>query len=144
MVVPTTNSIEYIENNLRFLKLELPIRQDFSWKGNSFINTTTLDPDLRYLDDWDYVYDSVGIPLTINSISIDSTIKVSQRDDFLGQDPAIPGTLYAERNYGVEKYGKGIGLIYKEFLHWEYQGQESGVPGSYVGYGIKLSITGHN
>ena len=122
MVVPTTNSIEYIENNLRFLKLELPIKQDFSWKGNSYIDTYSINSDVKYLDDWDYIYDSIDVPLTINSLTIDSTIKVSERDEFLGQDPSIPGTQYAEKNYAVEKYGKGIGLIYREFLHWEYQG----------------------
>ena len=31
MVIPTATSIEYVENNLRFLKLELPIKQDFSF-----------------------------------------------------------------------------------------------------------------
>jgi hypothetical protein len=143
MVVPTENSIEYVENNLRFLKLELPIKQDFSWKGNSYIDTYSANSDVRYLDDWDYVYDSIGVPLTINSLTIENTLKVSERDEFLGQDPSIPGTEYGEKNYSVEKYGKGIGLIYREFIHWEYQGPQSSSPG-FTGYGIKLSITDHN
>jgi hypothetical protein len=144
MVVPTQNSIEYVENNLRFLKLELPIKQDFSWKGNSYIDTYSINSDFKYLDSWDYIYDSIDVPLTINSLKIDSTLKVAERDEFLGQDPSIPGTQYAEKNYAMEKYGKGIGLIYREFLHWEYQGGQSGVPGYFVGYGIKLSIINHN
>ena len=143
-IVPAGNSIEYVENNQRFLKLELPIRQDFSWKGNSYIDTYSVNSDVKYLDDWDYTYDSIDVPLTINSLTIDSTLKVSERDEFLGQDPSIPGTQYAEKTYSLEKYGKGIGLIYREFLHWEYQGDQSGVPGYFVGYGVKLSITGHN
>ncbi len=144
MVVPAANSIEFVENNLRYLKLELPIKHDFSWKGNSFIDTYSNYTDVKYLEDWDYIYDSVGMPLTINSITIDSTIKVFERDEFLGQDPSIPGTQYAEKNYAVEKYGKDIGLIYKEFLHWEYQGAQPGRPAYYVGYGVKLSIIDHN
>lgn len=144
MVIPTSNSIEYIENNLRFLKLELPVKQDFSWKGNSYIDTYSINSELQYLDDWDYIYDSIDAPLTINSLSIDSTITVDARDEFLGQDPSIPGTQYAEKTYALEKYGKGIGLIYREFLHWEYQGGETGVPGYFVGYGVKLSIIDHN
>lgn len=144
MAIPTQNSVEYIENNLRFVKLMLPVKQDFSWKGNSYIDTYSNDLGVTYLDDWDYVYDSVGMPLTINSISIDSTVSVDERNEFLGQDPSIPGTQYAEKTYSIEKYGKGIGLIYREFLHWEYQGPQPGTPGYYVGYGIKLSITDHN
>lgn len=144
MVVPTANSIEFVENNLRYLKLEQPIRQDFSWKGNNFIDTYSNYTDVKYLEDWDYIYDSINVPLTINSIAIDSTIKVFERDEFLGQDPSIPGTQYAEKNYSVEKYGKGIGLIYREFLHWEYQGEQPGRPAYYDGYGVTLSIIDHN
>lgn len=150
MVTLTGNSVEYNENNLRFVKLRLPVVQDFSWKGNSFINTTSNDPGLQYLDDWDYIYDSVGIPLTINSLVIDSTVKVFERDEFLGKDPTNASTQYAEKTYSVEKYGKGIGLIYREFLRWEYQGPQPPypaspvVPGYYVGYGVKMSIIDHN
>jgi hypothetical protein len=144
MAIPTKNSVELVENNLRFIKLMSPIKQDFSWKGNSYIDTYSNDLGVTYLDDWDYVYDSVGASLTINSLNIDSTVSVDERDEFLGQDPSLPGTQYAEKTYSIEKYGKGIGLIYREFLHWEFQGGQTGTPDYYVGYGIKLSITGHN
>lgn len=144
MVTPTENSIEYVENNMRFIKLKLPIVPDYSWKGNKYIDTYNANTDVRYLDDWDYIYDSVGDPVTINSIAINETTTVLQRDEFLGQDPGITGTQYAEKNYSIEKYGKGIGLIYREFLHWEYQGPQPGRAGYYDGYGIKMTITGHN
>ena len=144
MAVPIGNSIEYIENNLRFLKLEMPVKDGFSWPGNSYIDTYSIYSDLQFMADWSYSYDSVDVPLTINSIPVDSTIKVAERDEFLGQDPSIPGTQYAERTYSVEKYGKGIGLIYRDFLHWEYQGGLTGMPGYYVGYGIRLSMLSHN
>ena len=144
LVVPTEAAIEYVENNQRFLKLVLPVKQDFSWKGNAYIDTYSVDSEVKYLDDWDYIYDSVGVPLTFNSLMIDSTVKVSERDEFLGQDPSIPGTQFGERNYSVEKYGKGIGLIYREFLHWEYQGGQGSTPGYFNGYGVKMTITDHN
>lgn len=144
MVVPTSNSIEFVENNLRFQKLKLPVKDGFSWKGNSFIDTYSLNSEIKYLEDWDYTYDSVNVPLAIGGLNFDSTITVLQRDEFLGQDPAIQGTQYAEKNYGVEKYAKSVGLIYKEFIHWEYQGAQPGKDAYYVGYGIKLSIIDHN
>lgn len=144
MVTPTNGQLEVIENNLRFIKLMLPIKQDFSWKGNKYIDTYSTNFEQRYLDDWDYIYDSVGAPLTINDISFDSTIKVFERDEFLGQDPSIPGTQYAEKNFGVEKYAKGVGLIYRELIHWEYQGAQPGRTAYFAGFGIKMTITGHN
>ncbi len=143
-VVQASKAIEYVENNFRFVKLATPFKQDYSWKGNTFIDTYSVSNDARYLDDWDYTYDSVGMPLTINGVKFDSTIKVAQRDEFLGQSPSIPGTQYAEKTFAVEKYAKGVGLIYREFLHWEYQGSQNGSPGYYNGYGIKMSIIDHN
>lgn len=144
MAVQTATTIEFVENNLRFQKLKLPIKEGYTWKGNSFIDTYSLNSATKYLDDWDYTYDSVNLPLTVGRFPLDNTIKVSQRDEFLGLDPKLPGTQYAEKNYSVEKYGKNIGLVYKEFLHWEFQGAQPGRQAFYVGYGVKLTMTGHN
>ena len=144
MAVANFTDIEFVENNLRFIKLVLPIKQDYTWKGNTYIDTYSLNSATKYLDDWDYAYDSVNVPITLSGgLLINNTIKVNQRDEFLGQDPKLPTTQYAERNYSVEKYAKSIGLVYKEFLHWEYQGTQSGSPG-FTGYGVKLTMTGHN
>ncbi|MGN6533691.1 MAG: hypothetical protein ACTHK0_18260 [Ginsengibacter sp.] len=144
--VVDSKSVEFIEDNLRFIKLMLPIKEGFSWKGNSYL------PDNPYpsynwssndfMSDWDYTYDSVGAPLTINSIKIDTTVKVLETDEKVG-DPVSQPDGYADRTYSVEKYGKGIGLIYREFLHWEYQPISSQSPG-YIGFGIKMSIIDHN
>jgi hypothetical protein len=142
MAVPTENSIEFIENNLRFVKLQLPVKQDFSWKGNSFINTTSSSNDVKYLDGWDYVYDSIEQPLVINNTTFGNTITVSEID-YQDNNPLSQPSAYAEKTYSVEKYAKGIGLIYREFLHWEYQPPESPTYG-YTGYGIKMSIIDHN
>jgi hypothetical protein len=56
-VFPTGNSIEYIQDNLRFLKLMAPIDEGFSWKGNSYL---AFDPyrsyvfaDPAFMEDWD-------------------------------------------------------------------------------------------
>ncbi|MGI8581530.1 MAG: hypothetical protein ACR2KX_05025 [Chitinophagaceae bacterium] len=144
MAIPTATTIELVENNLRFQKLKLPIKEGYTWKGNSFIDTYSLNSTTKYLDDWEYTYDSVNVPLTLGSILFNSTIKVSQRDEFLGQDPKLAGTQYAEKNYSIEKYAKGIGLVFKEFLHWEFQGAQPGRQAFYSGYGVKLTIIGHN
>lgn len=139
---PSKNSVEVVENNLRYVKLVSPVRQDYSWKGNEHIDTYSTDLNLNYMDDWDYVYDSVGVPLTIGDLSFENTIKVFEREEFLGQDPTIPGTQYAEETHAFEKYAKGVGLISREFLHWEYQGPQPGRGAYFEGFGIKMIITG--
>src|SRR6202007_2924038 len=77
MAVPTVNSIEFVENNLRYIKLQIPVSEGFSWHGNSYIDTYSLNSDLKYLADWDYTYDSVNAPLSLGALSLDSTIKVA-------------------------------------------------------------------
>ena len=144
LVTPTDNTIEYTEDNMKYQKLKVPFTNGYTWKGNSFIDTYSLNSEVKFLDDWDYTYDSVNVPLKFGNLTFDSTLKVAQRDEMLGQDPSLPGTQFAEKNYSIEKYAKNIGLIYKEFLHWEFQGGQPGRPSYFVGYGIKLSVTGYN
>lgn len=144
MAVQTGNSVEFVENNLRFQKLKLPIRNGYTWKGNNFIDTYSLNSNYKYLDDWSYTYDSVNTPLILGLFNLTNTLTVKQRDEFLGQDPKLANTQYAEKNYGIEKYARNIGLVYKEFIHWEYQGTQPGRPAYYTGYGVKLTMTDHN
>ncbi len=144
LAVNTGTSLEFIENNMRFLKLKLPIKNDYSWKGNSYLDTYSLNSTVRYLDDWDYIYESLNEPLTLGSLKLDSTIKVNQRDEVIG-NPADPKS-YSERNFGVEIYAKGIGLVYRKFLHTEFQPATPGTGASYSdgSYGVTLTMIDHN
>lgn len=142
-VYPTGKSIEYIQDNLRFIKLMTPIAEGFSWKGNSYL---AYDPYRSYvfanpafMEDWNYTYENINQPLMIGSKSFDNTITVFEVSDSTG-NPAVAGTEYAEKTYSIEKYAKDIGLIYKEFIHWEYQAADN----TYKGFGEKLSIIDHN
>jgi hypothetical protein len=142
--INTGTGFEFIDNNLRFLKLKEPIKNGYTWKGNSFINTSTQYTDFRFLDGWDYTYDSLDAPLTLGAITLDSTVKVAQRDEVIGN----PGDVnsYSEINYSVEYYAKGIGLVYKTFLHSEYQPPTSGGLGYYsdATRGFTLTMIDHN
>jgi hypothetical protein len=153
MVIPTRETLEVIENNLRYQKLKLPIENGFNWKGNSYIDTRTTyqnSPglgswDFTYLDNWDYTYDSVGNPFTVLSGTVPKTITVHQANDSTGTPSNIVDTLISSRTFSEEVYGKGIGLIYKNFLYWQYQPPNIGTPvGSTTGYGIKLNMIDHN
>lgn len=140
----TGNSLEFVENNQRFLKLKLPIKNNFTWKGNSYIDTYSLNSTVRYLDDWDYIYEDLYKPLTLGTVTLNNTLKVNQRDEVIG-NPADP-KAYSEKNFGVEYYAKGIGMVYRKFLHTEYQPSVPGVPAFYVdgSYGITLTMIDHN
>jgi len=142
MAVPTEFAVEFIENNLRFLKMKAPVRNGYSWKGNSYIDTYSLNSDVKYLDDWDYTYDSLDVKLTLGALTIDSTLKVDQRNEIIG-NPSDPNS-YSELNFGAEKYGKKIGLIYRNFLHVEYQPPTPGRVGYKQGYGVRMTMIDHN
>ena len=145
LITPTIQTIEVSENNLRYIKLALPLTNGFSWAGNSYIDTTPNsqdDLDFSYLDGWNYTYDNIGSPYTVLEGTIDSTLIVRQQDET--QNDTTDINQYSERNYSVEVYAKGIGLIYKDFLHWAHQPPNGTNPAGYkTGYGIRLNMVSH-
>ena len=142
MAIPTAFAFEFVENNMRFLKLKGPIRDGNNWKGNSYIDTYSLSSTVKYLDGWDYTYENTNLAETIGGFTFDSTLKVAQRDEVIGN----PGDAnsYSETNYGEEKYAKGVGLVYRNFSHVEYQPPTPGRAGYKQGYGVKMTIIDHN
>lgn len=137
----TGTSFEFVENNLRFIKLKDPIKEGYSWKGNSYIDTYSLNSTVAYLDDWDYVYEGINEPVTLGTLQLDSTITVNQRDEVLGSTG-----FYNQTNFSVETYAKGIGLVYKKFLHTEFQPASPGSGAFYTddSYGVTLTMIDHN
>ncbi len=142
MAVPTEFAMEFIENNMRFIKLKGPIRDAFTWKGNSYIDTYSLNSNVKYLDDWEYTYEDVNTRQTVGTFNLDSTLHVNQRDEIIG-NPNDPNS-YSEINFGAEKYAKAIGLVYRNFLHVEYQPPTPGRGGYRIGYGVKMTMIDHN
>jgi hypothetical protein len=143
MVTVTSQAVEVVENNLRYIKLELPIVDGFSWKGNSYIDTQSPISQVPYLDNWDYTYANTGQPFSVWAGSIPITTTVNQRADSTNRIDTVYS--YFEKNYSKEVYGKGIGLIYKYFLHSEFQGpNDNSSAGSTSGYGLTLSMIDHN
>jgi hypothetical protein len=121
-VAQGTDWIEHIENNLRFMKLRFPIQEDFQWKGNSFINASIFSASspVRYLANWEYQYQNVGQPFTVNGRRFENTVTILQRDEVFPEGP-FDRRLIKQWDYSVEVYAKGVGLIYKNFDHKVWQ-----------------------
>lgn len=139
-ITPTQNSIEVVDDhNLRFIKLKEPLREGFSWKGNSYIDTRSANSPVQYMDNWDYVYQNNN--QTFNSLMgpIDLSVTVFQQDETSPPGPFNP-QYYQQRNYSLEVYGKGIGIVYKEFMHWTWQ--TTPPPASFAddSYGFKINL----
>jgi hypothetical protein len=145
IIVPTQHALEVIDNNLRYIKLQEPIRNDFTWKGNNYINSFS-DATLQYLDAWDYTYENVATPFTLtNGIAFAETISVNERDEVLGN----PGdrSFFWEIDKSFDMYAKGKGLVYREFLHEAWQPPNIQSSEGYFepnSYGIKLTYLNSN
>ena len=148
VVTPTRESVEVVENNLRYQKLRMPVTEGFNWHGNSLLPVTPFYELYEFSNDedmdiWDYTYEGVDQPFAINDNIYDNTATVVQVADSSNVPIEFPDGL-AYRNYWTETFAKNIGLVYKEVVMWEYQPPNAGNPGYKSGFGIKMSIIDHN
>ena len=142
--INTGTTFEFVENNQRFIKLAMPIKSFYSWKGNAYINLTTPNfagvPNSYFLDDWDYTYEDVDGPSPINfpGFNILNTVTVNQRD--ISTNLPVTGTTnIASKDFAKEIYAKNIGMVYRQFIHWEYQTSTK-----YIGYGSTMKMIDKN
>ena len=145
VITPTREVVEVVENNLRFVKLVAPIREGNQWKGNRYINAVPGE-FLEYLYDWTYTYQDIGQEFSVFDQVIPATISVLQSDENLNAQELTtvnPGQD-AYRNYSKEVYAKGIGLVYRDQVYWDYQNPAtsgSGYPkGRKEGGGVRLRV----
>ena len=142
-IVPTGKTIEVTDaNNLHFINLVQPIEAATTWQGNAYIDTKSFTTDLAYMDNWNYTYQNINAPFTVLKGSIDSTITIVGIDEIRPDDTPFDPQYFKQRDYAEEVYGKGIGLVYKEFIHWVWQPPDGINPGHYEdgSFGIKMNL----
>lgn len=93
----TKNSIEKVEENVRFTKLIFPVELYRIWNGNAY----------NSLGEWNYKYTEINKAKTIGGRAFDSTLTVIQIDE----DKSL-----IDKKYYKEIYAKNVGLIYKEII----------------------------
>jgi hypothetical protein len=144
MAVNTNSRYEFVENNLKYFKLTQPIADGNSWKGNSAIDlivNPATGEDLSYLADWDYTYANVGAAKKVGTFNLANTLTVNQKNDSTNL-PITATTNIAYKDFSQEIYAKDIGMVYRNFLHYEYQ--KTATSFVYKGYGVKLTMVDHN
>lgn len=110
--------LEWKENNLRFIKMVYPVKLNKKWKGNSYMPTQT-NTELSWMDDWDYRYTDVVAPYNTGSKTYNSC-HIVDHADYIEGIPSDPNS-YSARGFSKEVFAKGVGMIYREVTHWEYQ-----------------------
>ena len=99
----TATSAEKVEENVRYVKLKFPVKEDQKWNGN-IQNTLT---------EWNYSYNFFDLSRTVGGIKFDSVLQVDQYDD--ESKNLVERTLY------IEKYARNVGLIHKQVIDIESQ-----------------------
>tara|TARA_B100000809_G_scaffold72104_1_gene69789 strand:- start:3213 stop:3896 length:684 start_codon:yes stop_codon:yes gene_type:complete len=92
----TATSFQKTEENIKYLKLILPVKESKTWNGNSMNNQSSIL----------YEFDFVDQSKIIGGISLGNVLRVIQGGED-GLDNLINPTFFEE------KYAKGIGLVYK-------------------------------
>jgi hypothetical protein len=154
-VTPLPDQIEVIEDNLRFIKLHLPVTTGFTWKGNKYLpydpyrSFYTFSAD-DFMDDWDYVYGDLANEMIGQTVVNDvRTVNYDIKDassNMINNHPLVD-TSYAFNTFALDKYAKNIGLVYREYILWEHQNNPTG-PNTYnpfnTGFSLKMWMIDHN
>jgi hypothetical protein len=99
----STNSLEKVEENIRYVKMSFPVTSGKIWPGNQF---NTLVP-------WDYTYRDIKVPMTICGFVFNNTVTVLQKDS--------ADDNFIEKRFAKEIYAEGIGMVYKQMDTLEIQ-----------------------
>jgi hypothetical protein len=120
IITATDNGLEYLENNLRYIKMANPVSAYTNWNGNSYIDkdASPFPFDPNFLQ-WQYSYTNINTPKTFNGTLYPNTITVVQYDST--QDNIFYSNGYSIYSNGYEVYADSVGMVYKEIMDWEYQ-----------------------
>jgi len=149
-ITPLPDQVELIEDNLRFIKMHLPVRDGNSWKGNKYLPPDPYAP-FGYnfskddnMEDWDFYFDGQVSSFSYQGQNYTDVYSIEEADEAYNV-PITDPTAYAARSRAVEKYSKMIGLVYREYELWEYQPNPGGAGGPYkTGFGIRMWMIDHN
>jgi hypothetical protein len=147
-ITVTSQTVEFTHDNLRTLRLAAPLRLDFAWKGNRHLPTEPYNglfsfSNDDYMNEWEFVYTGTGETFQVKNHTVSDVITIQHVDESINV-PITSPTAYASINYSVDRFAKGIGLVYQELEMWEYQPNPSGPSGYKTGFGIKRSLIDHN
>ncbi|HVK96520.1 MAG TPA: hypothetical protein VM368_01830 [Flavisolibacter sp.] len=148
LITVANNTFEVVENNLRFLKLVLPIKKDMTWKGNRYLPSDPYGSIYNFsnddnIADWEFVYTSLSETVTLNGKTYNNVLTVQSIDESQNFPVTAP-QQYGFKNFLQEKYAKGVGLVYQDYIMWEYQPNPSGANPFKTGFGVKRTILDRN
>ncbi len=141
LLQPTTTSLLYSQDGTQYVKLMFPIKEGFSWKGNQYAQVE--DTLFSYLKDWNYTYRKYDHVYFNGFVSFDNTVTVTQADENVGYQD-VDSVRYGYKTFAKEVYAYNVGMIYKEWTHYTWQGYDTTVLNSKNGYSVTMRAIDHN
>ncbi|MET0635367.1 MAG: hypothetical protein ABWZ25_05040 [Chitinophagaceae bacterium] len=148
MVTDKGTSVEVVEDNLRFLKLQAPIREGIEWKGNEHLpenpyaglgfNIAVVD----YMKNWDYYYSTFDPVIEVEGEIYNDVFTVEQ-EDLVDNWPVTAGVA-AVNIRAYEQYAKNIGLVHRSHTILEYDPNSSGSTATFSGFAVEMWMIDHN
>jgi hypothetical protein len=117
-LTPTASSLEYVENNIRYIKLTNPVSENRSWYGNVNAVVSPFYATTNFAT-WQYFYKDINQPFTVGNTTYSKTFTVVQYDSTENK-PFVPNN-YATYDRGYEVYADSVGMVYRDIMSWEYQ-----------------------
>ena len=107
MAVGTEDKAEWIEENLRFIKMLFPPQEGQLWDGNQFIDETTIIPiageSVEVFKSWSSELISIQEPAVIGGFDFADVLTISHADN----------ENLIELRFVEEQYARGVGLVKK-------------------------------
>jgi hypothetical protein len=144
-ITPLATQVEVTDDNLRVVKLHLPIKEGYEWPGNSYLPDDPYYPGYDFINDndmknWDFTYDIFEPASSYRGNNYTDVYTVMQQDDSQNA-PVTDINSIGYKTLSVEKYSKTIGLVYRKYELWDYQTDPTD---HYTGFGITMWMIDHN
>ena len=97
----TVSTAEKVEDNVRYIKLAFPVKENQVWDGNA--------QNINGAQNYSYLF--YDLPRTLGGMHFDSVLQVNQRNE-----SSIINQVYYE-----EKYARNTGLVYKRVINVDSQ-----------------------
>lgn len=154
-VTPLADRIEVTENNLRAVKLRLPLRQGFTWKGNAYLPDGAFGffNDVRFTEvsEWDFTHEGISWE-KIGNRNFDSVYTVLHFNE-VADTISIPSGMQSphHRLYGIgyseEKFVPRVGMVARQLLMIENNPNQIDAT-TYdpyrTGFGVRMWMIDHN
>lgn len=150
-VTPLSDRVETTENNLRVVRLQLPVQPDATWKGNRYLPKAAYGAynnlGFAEVNEWAFTYNSIRTE-KIGNTPLDSVwtvVHLNQVTDTLSI--SNPQNRLYGIGYSEDKFANGIGLVARQLVLIENNPNQVDAT-TYnpykTGFGIRMWMIDHN